>query len=150
MRQRAEEETEEKGAGAIFNDGLSVGIDLVAVDDVRRAVDDFGDHYLNRVFTPHEISCSPGAAEQQARHLAARFAAKEATFKVLGANDEMPPWRCIEVVRTGSGAITLSLSGRAAQLARDAGLSHLSVALTHEGPMAAAVVIASAPGGSAQ
>ncbi|MGH9293023.1 MAG: holo-ACP synthase, partial [Acidimicrobiales bacterium] len=78
----------------------------------------------------------------RAGHLAARFAAKEATFKLLGAGDELPPWRSIEVVREDSGRTSLRLYGRAEELALAAGVSELAVSLTHEGPIAAAVIVA--------
>ena len=56
---------------------LAVGVDLVSVDEVQEALDRFGDRYLDRVFTAHEQSCATGEGEILARHLAARFAAKE-------------------------------------------------------------------------
>ena len=39
---------------------LAVGVDLVAVDDVQAALANFGDRYLSRVFTDHEVACSSG------------------------------------------------------------------------------------------
>jgi len=121
---------------------LAVGVDLVAVDEVQAALEHFGDRYLNRVFTPHELSCAPGETEVRARHLAARFAAKEATMKALGPSDWLPGWRSIEVRQDESGRCTLRLSGHAAELANRACLSGFAVSLSHEGNLAAAVVLA--------
>jgi holo-[acyl-carrier protein] synthase len=121
---------------------LAVGVDLVAVDDVQAALANFGDRYLSRVFTDHEVACSSGEGAVRARHLAARFAAKEATMKALGPSDRLPPWRSIEVRREESGRCTLRLSGHAAELARRARLNDFAVSLSHEGNLAAAVVVA--------
>jgi holo-[acyl-carrier protein] synthase len=121
---------------------VAVGVDVVAVDEVQAALAHFGDRYLRRVFTTHEIACSSGEGQVRARHLAARFAAKEATMKALGPSDWLPDWRSIEVRQDESGQCALRLSGHAAELARQAGLSDFAVSLSHEGNLAAAVVFA--------
>jgi holo-[acyl-carrier protein] synthase len=126
---------------------LAVGVDLVSVDEVEQAVAHFGDRYLSRLFTPHEVACSKGEGTVQARHLAARLAAKEATIKALGPSDHLPAWRSIEVRQSESGRCTLRLSGHAAELASRAHLSDFVVSLTHEGGLAAAVVLAIGPNG---
>ena len=125
---------------------LATGVDLVSVDQVQEALDAFGERYLRRVFTPHEIACAPGDGEVRARHLAARFAAKEATMKALGPSDRLPAWRAIEVHQEEGGRCTLRLSGHAAELARRSHLSEFAVSLSHEGALAAAVVFALGPG----
>lgn len=122
---------------------LRVGADLMAVADVAASVTRFGDRYLRRVYTDHEIACCPGAPTVAAAGLAARFAAKEATIKVLRPVDGAPDWRSIEVRRAASGACEVHLTGAAASLAAEAGITELAVSLTHEAGLAAAVVIAS-------
>jgi holo-[acyl-carrier protein] synthase len=121
---------------------LAVGVDLVKVDEVQEAIACFGDRYLDRVFTAHELACAGGEAEVRARHLAARFAAKEATMKALGPDDRLPAWRSIEVRQEPGGRCSLRLSGHAAKLARRFHLSEFAVSLSHEGPIAVAVVFA--------
>ena len=121
---------------------VAVGVDLVAVDQVQHAISRFGERYVRRVFTEHEVACSPGLGQVRACHLAARFAAKEATMKALGPTDWLPPWRSIEVWREDSGRCSLRLSGHAAELARRAQLSDFAVSISHEGNLAAAVVVA--------
>jgi holo-[acyl-carrier protein] synthase len=124
-----------------------VGVDLMVVAEVARSVEVFGDRYLNRIFTPHEIrSCRisrPGEtpARYSAESLAARFAAKEATVKVLRPADARPEWRSIEVHRDRRGWCEIRLGGLAAAMADDAGLEELAVCMTHESMMAAAVVV---------
>ncbi len=124
-----------------MNDELAVGVDLVDIAEVARSVKHFGDRYLRRVFTEHEIACCQGSAEVVAASLAARFAAKEATLKVLAPVDARPDWRSIEVVRLPSGACKLRLRGAAARLAVERGLGPFALSMTHEAGLAAAVVV---------
>jgi holo-[acyl-carrier protein] synthase len=125
---------------------VTVGVDLVAVDEVQCALARFGDRYLTRVFTPHEIECASGEGKVRACHLATRFAAKEATVKALGPSDHAPAWRSIEVRQEGKGRCSLSLSGQAAALASRQRLGDFAVSFTLEGNLAAAVVFAFGPG----
>ncbi len=128
---------------------VRVGIDLVEVDEVAGSVRRFGDRYLHRLFTPHELaSCrtdrgtaGPGDA-YSAESLAARFAAKEAVVKVLRPVGARPEWRTIEVHRSDAGWCEIRLSGRAAGLAAEARLADFTVSLTHESMMAVAIVMA--------
>ncbi len=122
--------------------GLRVGADIARVDDVAASLARFGDRYLERVFTPHEIASCTGTPSVMAASLAARFAAKEATIKVLRPADLTPAWRTIEVRRSPSGWCELRLSGEAAKLAADADITELAVSLSHDRDIAAAVVLA--------
>jgi holo-[acyl-carrier protein] synthase len=115
----------------------------VAVDDVHDSIRVHGDRWLRRVFTDRELhDC--GAGRGAARRLAARFAAKEATLKVLADPRAAVPWRDIELRSAGS-AVHLRLSGGAARSATGAGLDHFTVTVTHRAAYAAAVVIAQTP-----
>lgn len=122
--------------------GVRVGVDILAVSDVAESVRIFGDRYVQRIFTEHEIDSCTGEPEVVAAGLAARFCAKEATIKVLAPPEGRPDWRSIEVRRHGGGACRIELSGTAADLARRAGLRELAVSLSHERGLAAAVVVA--------
>jgi holo-[acyl-carrier protein] synthase len=126
---------------------LSVGVDLVDIAEVARSVKHFGDLYLRRVFTEHEISCCQGPPDVAAGSLAARFAAKEATLKVLRPDGVRPDWRSIEVVRLPTGACKLRLRGAAARLAVERGLGPFALSMTHEAGLAAAVVVSGSASG---
>lgn len=122
---------------------LAIGVDIVEVGEVRAALAEFGERYLNRVFTPHEVACATSDGEVQPRRLAARFAAKEATMKAIGRGiDQIPAWRTIEVRQDAGGICTLCLSGQSAALAKRARLSEFAVSLNEEGGLASAVVLA--------
>lgn len=121
---------------------IRVGTDVVAVHQVAESVTRFGSRYLERVYTEHELNSCVGSPEVRAASLAARFAAKEATIKVLRPIGHQPDWRSVEVRRHSEGWCTMALLGHAAALADEAGIADLAVSLTHEGDVAAAVVVA--------
>lgn len=129
-------------------ESIRVGVDVVPVFQVAESVTRFGDRYVHRIFTEHEVGCCRtelGPANPRhgysAQSLASRFAAKEAVVKVLRPRGSRPEWRSIEVHRNDGGWCEIRLSGRAATLAEEAGIYELAVSLTHEEAMAAAVVI---------
>jgi holo-[acyl-carrier protein] synthase len=121
---------------------IRVGTDVTAVHQVAESVRRFGVRYLERIYTEHEIGSCVGEPLVEAASLAARFAAKEATIKVLRPVGHQPDWRSVEVRRDPGGWCTMALTGRAAALADQAGITDLAVSLTHEGDLAAAVVVA--------
>ena len=111
---------------------LAVGIDLIEIKRVERALER-RPRLAERLFTPGELAYARGRA-RPGRHLAARFAAKEAVIKALGQG--VPP-RDIEVVSGDPPA--LQRHGRAAELAGD---TEIAISLTHSRESAAAVAIA--------
>ena len=116
-----------------------VGIDLASAQGVRDALDAHGTRYLERVYTEAE---QRDCAGDPAR-LAARFAAKEATIKVLRPGPgSVVPLRDIEVVRHPDGHTELLLTGMAAARAAEEGVDDFAVSLSHEGDLATAVVFA--------
>lgn len=125
---------------------VRVGIDLVSVEEVRRSIRDHGERYLKRIYTDSELDDCREGDSFCAERLAARFAAKEATLKVLRPDDEAIPWRLMNVVRRRPGWLELELSGRAAALAQDAGMSEFAVSISHEADYASAVVVAELAG----
>ncbi len=121
---------------------IHVGLDLVSVAQVLETLEGpLGARYLARIYTDSEIGDCRTNDGIDAQRLAARFAAKEATLKML-AEGEGIPLRDIEVEREPSGAVRLMLHGQAAQRAADVGVVEIALSLTHEDGYAAAVVIA--------
>jgi holo-[acyl-carrier protein] synthase len=123
----------------------AIGLDLVDLRDVAVAIACFGARYLSRVYTDAEVAYAMSARDHATivRRLAARFAAKEATIKALGASERGIGPRSIEIVRKADGAVRVALSGPALAAAREVGATALAVSMTHEGEVAAAVVVAS-------
>lgn len=113
-----------------------IGIDLIEIERVERAIAR-RPRLAERLFRPAELAFARSRS-RPARHLAARFAAKEAAVKALGGGC---PLRDIEVVGGGGKPPVLRLHGRAANLARERGID-LLVSLTHSRESAAAAVLA--------
>ena len=76
-----------------------VGIDLIEIPRIQRALDDFGERFLNRVYTQRERD----RYRTRISELAARFAAKEAISKALGTGIRGIKWREMEVVANRRG-----------------------------------------------
>ena len=113
-----------------------VGIDLIEIERIERALER-RPRLAQRLFTEDELRYAREQA-RPGRHLAARFAAKEAVIKALGGVAVAPSSIEIE----GGGPPRVRLHGRAAELA---GGRRISVSLTHSRESAAAVALA-APG----
>jgi holo-[acyl-carrier protein] synthase len=121
---------------------VGMGIDLTEVDRIAAMVERWGDRFLRRIFTEGEREYAMSRANS-ALHLAARFAAKEATLKALG----VPPglsWHEMEVVGGGSEAPLLVLRGQALAAAGKLGMVRMHLSLTHTAAVAAAIVVAEA------
>ena len=120
---------------------IGVGTDLIEIARIAQSVDRFGERFLRRVFTPREIEyCRQ--KKNAAESFAARFAAKEAGAKALGTGiSQGVSWLELEVTREPSGRPLLQLTGRAAQIAAQLGVAHISLSLTHARDSALAVVI---------
>ena len=124
-------------------DGTRVGIDVVDVQEVLDALGRHGDRYVQHLFTGSEVADSYAADPHgHAQRLAARFAAKEAAFKVLQVGEHHPAWTDVEVVRQPNGACSLELRGEAAELAGAAGITSIALSMSHEGNVAMAVAFA--------
>ena len=119
-----------------------IGTDIVEIARIRRALERWGDRFLNRVFTQEEIQYALGRRDP-APHLAGRFAAKEAAAKALGTGIARGvAWRQIFVTRRRGQPPRINFSGRAAELLAEFGpdaQAHLSI--THSRELAQAVVI---------
>lgn len=121
---------------------VGTGVDLCEVDRIKKAITAaHGARFVQRVFTPKEIEYSERKANRYER-FAARFAAKEAGMKALGTGwSGGLGWRDLEVVNLYSGRPTLTLHGRAAEIAAKLGVSNISLSLTHTDLQAMAMVI---------
>ena len=124
---------------------LGVGVDLVQTERMARALVANGEGFQERVFTESELAeCAHRRDRIEA--LAARFAAKEACFKALGAGLlERASLNQVEVVRSNGGPPELRLKGVMAERARSRGVRSAHVSLTHDSGLAAAVVVLEGP-----
>lgn len=127
---------------------LGVGLDLASIPDMREQLALPGTTFAHGTFTEGERRYAASNPDP-ARHLAARFAAKEALIKAWSGGAfgrtpvlASPDLREIEVVSDSHGRPALRLHGAvAAALAAALGPVRVHLSLTHEAQMAAAVVI---------
>lgn len=121
---------------------IGLGIDVVPEDRVRKMIERHGDRILQRVFTPQERELAKDLAHQ-ALHLAGRIAAKEATYKALCAGGADPGigWLHMEVARLPDGRPQMILHGPALERFKALGANRCQLSLSHDGGIAAAVVI---------
>ena len=118
---------------------VGIGLDIVDTERLARALAAPGG-FAERVFTSGELdACASRADRVQA--LAARFAAKEACLKALSVGILEGTLREVEIVSGPTGAPQLRLAGTLEECARNRGVQHAHVSLTHEPRLAAAVVI---------
>src|SRR5215475_13156576 len=122
---------------------LGLGTDLIEISRIEESIQQFGQRFLDRVYTVGEIAYCQRKKKHAAESFAARFAAKEAGAKALGTGiSRGVAWKEIEVRREPGGRPTLHFTGRARELADQLGITGLSLSLTHSRDLALAVVIA--------
>ena len=85
------------GSSGTCDRRLRVGVDLIEIDRVRRALERHGDGFRERCFTAAERAYCD-SKPNPAQHYAGRFAAKEAVGKALGSGVYFT-WKEIEIAR---------------------------------------------------
>jgi phosphopantetheine--protein transferase-like protein len=120
-----------------------VGVDHVTTADLASSLETFGDRFATRVFTPGELAAAEGfVPAERLRHLAGRFAAKEAVAKALDhPGSRALPWTDIEVRTTSTGRPEVLLHGGAALWSNRSGVSTLDVSISHDHHTAIAVAL---------
>ena len=119
---------------------IGLGIDAV---DIRRfaRVLERTPLLAGRVFTELELELASHRADKAAA-LAARFAFREVTMKVLGVGLGAFDFHDVSVANASDGRPGLQVSGRAAELARERGVARWHVSISHTDDLAVAVVAA--------
>jgi holo-[acyl-carrier protein] synthase len=116
---------------------VRVGVDLIEIERVRRALDRHPAGFRRRCFTDAERAYCD-AKPNPAQHYAGRFAAKEAVGKALGSGVHFT-WREIEI--RGRPKPGVHLSGRTAAWAEKVGAGRIELSMTHSRELAAAVAV---------
>ena len=96
-----------------------IGIDVIEIDRIREAVEKYGEKFLEKVYTPHEIKYCTRRKHYRMPELAVRFAAKEAYAKAIGTgvsgfgrNNHGIKWTEVEVVNDKLGKPQLAINGK--------------------------------------
>ena len=128
-----------EGCGAMSV--IGIGVDLVENARIEHSLERFGERFLHRVFTAGEIEYSQ-SMKFPARHLAARFAAKEAVSKAFGTGiGKAMGWKDIDVRRKPSGEPFVVLEGGAKNLADERGIGRVWITLSHTEHHAMAMIV---------
>ena len=120
---------------------LGIGVDIVEVDRIERAVERHGGSFVRRVFTPDEADYCRRSPHPEQR-FSTRFAAKEAALKALGTGwAQGLQFVDVEVLNNDLGAPSIRLHGKAAERARKMGVERILVSLSHHHDFAVAQVL---------
>ncbi len=114
-----------------------VGVDIVAITRIERAIAYYGARFLRRVYTRAELELCRGHTSS----LAARFAGKEAVIKALGGLTKGFRWREIEILSDPRGKPLVNLYGSMQDKADSLGLRNLAISLSDSDEYAVAFVV---------
>jgi holo-[acyl-carrier protein] synthase len=112
-----------------------LGIDIIKVDRIAKAIAKHGRRFAKRVLTDHEDAY----VRDRPENFAGRWAAKEAVSKVLGLGVRGVGWREIEIIRLPTGAPMCRLHDRALARANQLGMERVAVSISHEHEYAVAI-----------
>ena len=104
-----------------------IGVDIVEIARLEKAVARWGERFLRRVYTQSELKLY----HKKLSSLAARFAAKEAIIKALGKPARGICLREIEILSDPGGKPLVNLYGKAQKQAQGLGLNKLAITLSH-------------------
>ncbi len=91
---------------------IGIGIDIIEIDRIKKSIDSYGDHFVNKIFTSVEINyCN--SKKNKYQHYAARFAAKEAIIKAFSSS-KLPSfnWQDMEVYNEPDGTPKVNTYGK--------------------------------------
>ena len=113
-----------------------IGVDMIEIARIEEAVSNWGERFLNRIYTDAEFKL----CRRKASALAARFASKEAVMKLLGTGIKGVSWKEIETLSHPSGKPLVNLYGKAQTEAEKLGLKEIAISLSHSREYAIAMV----------
>ena len=120
---------------------MLIGVDMVEINDVRKLIK--YENGLKKIFTENELNILKESNQHLiAKHLAGRFAVKEAVVKALGTGfTDGITFKDIETVNVGSGKPLLYLYGRAKEIAESMDINDYSVSISYSRQNALAMVV---------
>jgi holo-[acyl-carrier-protein] synthase len=123
-----------------------VGIDIVGIERIKYIVENYGERFLNRVFSPTELNNiykikNKGNIEQK---IAGFFAAKEAFLKSLHIGLFSIPLNCIKISNKQNGAPFLRIDDKIKKFILDTyniNIGTINLSISHDNGSAIAIVI---------
>ena len=119
-----------------------IGIDIVEIARIERAIAHRGESFLHRIYTEPELKL----CHKKPSSLAARFAGKEAVIKAIGTQTRGINWREIEILADPSGKPLVHVYGKAQNQVDSLGLGKLAISLSHSKEYAIAFVVGETKG----
>ncbi len=121
---------------------IGVGTDIVEVKRIEKIVEEYGEKFLNKIFTQAELDYAM-SKKNKYQHLAGRFAAKEAVVKALAeCCDKGFEWHDIEIYNNENGAPFVRLFGKFHDYAANDKQIKLSISHSDDYAIAFAILFA--------
>ena len=118
---------------------IGIGIDIIEIDRIKKSVDRFGDHFLNKIYTEKELEYCL-SKHNKYQHLAARFAAKEAIYKAVACGWENgATWKNMEITNEKNGIPKVELLGKLKDFIKND--KEIKISLSHSDNYVTAVAI---------
>lgn len=118
---------------------LGIGYDIVELNRIQKALDRWGDKFIDKILTEKEKTSLP---QNVVQYVGSRFAAKEATVKAMGTGFTMGiSFRDIEVVVKPNSPPQIKLYNKAKEIAEKMKIKNIFLSISHEKSIVGAVVI---------
>jgi len=114
---------------------ILVGVDIVEIERVEKAVERFGDRFLNKLFQEEELRFY-SSPKRQREGIAALFCGKEAVKKLFLSKNFLLPWREVKIEHTSRGKPEVRLSSRV-----PAFFEEIDISISHSRQFVVAVAI---------
>ena len=127
---------------------ITTGIDIIEVERIKKAIEDLGDNFLNRIYTSSEIEYCNKSGSIKYQHFAARFACKEAVFKAISqfiSGREEALWKDIEVINIDGGKPVINVDKLKKNFKKNVNnveLKNIDISISHIKEYAVASVVA--------
>lgn len=117
---------------------IACGTDIIKIDRIKDAIEKYNEKFLNCVYTKDEIEYCSTNHKTKYQHFAARFAAKEATFKAMTKifEDKNVDWQNIEILSSKNGRPKLNIKGK-----RFERIQSIDLSISHSDEFAVATVV---------
>lgn len=119
---------------------IKCGTDIIEIDRIKESIENLGERFLQKVFTKKEIEYCESKKMQKYQHYAARFAAKEATFKAISESLEDKyelSWCDYEILNDETGKPNVKILGVEIK-----NLENIDLSISHCKQYAMATVVA--------
>ena len=119
---------------------IKCGTDIIEIERIKESIESLGNKFLEKIFTESEIQYCESKKAQKYQHYAARFAAKEATFKAISESLENKyelTWSDYEVLNDDMGKPIVKIIGDKIEE-----LENIDLSISHCKQYAVATVVA--------